>query len=210
MGRNPIPLVCMVVTIASMTTECSAQVLAGPMTNPSNNFEYYLLAANTWTNSQAEAVSMGGNLATVTDASVNAWILNTFSPLVDSSLWIGFYDPDIGDTPGAQHEADFIWASGAPITYTNWAPGEPNDGAGGFGGEYYTVMYPSLPGTNGPAGTWNDENNSASGTIAFGVVEVVPEPSCVEVLALLSLIPRRHPARLISHARAIKVTRAQR
>ncbi len=196
MGSKLFPLVCVVVSIMSMAVASSGQIIAGPVTNPSNNFQYYLLAVNTWTNSEAEAISMGGNLATITDASENAWILNTFSPFVDSGLWIGFYDPDIGDTAGAQHAADFIWASGAPITYTNWAPGEPNDGAGGFGGEYYTAMYPSLYGTNGPAGTWNDENNTGSGTIDFGVVEVVPEPSSIGLLALPPLILHRRRVNL--------------
>jgi hypothetical protein len=165
------------------------------MQNPSNGFDYFLLAANTWTGSESQAVSLGGNLATVANASEDAWILNTFSPIVDSNMWIGFHDPDIGDTPGAQHAADFAWASGAPITYTNWAPGEPNDGVSG--GEYYAAMYPLLYGTGGPAGMWNDESNAGSGTVAFGVVEVVPEPSCMGLLALLPLIAGRRACRII-------------
>lgn len=178
-----------------------AGVVDGPITNPANGNRYYLLAPNAWTDSESEAVTLGGTLATVDSAADNAWILNTFGAIANPSggnapsnanLWIGFYDPDLNDGTGAQHAADFIWASGARITYTNWEPGEPNNDAG-WGGEYYaeinTVAYNigSLP------GEWNDQNNTSSGSLDFGVVQVVPEPSCGGVFGFaLLLLRRRH------------------
>jgi len=78
-----------------------------------------LLSPDTWTNSEAQAVAMGGTLAIVPDAGTNSWIVNTFAPYInsapDANLWIGLYDPtgaikdDGPGGPGSLHAADFVW-----------------------------------------------------------------------------------------------------
>jgi len=166
-----------------------ASVIDGPFTNPFNGDAYYLLSADTWTNSQAEAVAMGGTLATINNLAENTWVFDTFAPLrpdPGSNLWIGFYDPTLNDGTGAQHAADFIWASGAPGVYTNWSPGQP-DNSPAFGGEYYGIIqsysYPGLV-----TGDWNDNSNTASGgSLDNGVVQVVPEPAGLSILGLAGL-----------------------
>jgi hypothetical protein len=157
----------------------SAAVLSGPTVNPSNGETYYLLSSNTWTASESEAVTMGGNLATINSLAEDNWVLTTFGSLVNSDLWIGLYDPITNDSPGAQHAADFIWASGQPVTYTNWGSGEPNDDPG-WGGEYYGSIAHSNYGSI-LTGQWNDESNAGSGRTAFGVVEV-PEPNTIALV----------------------------
>ncbi|MGA2233830.1 MAG: lectin-like protein [Tepidisphaeraceae bacterium] len=112
---------------ATLCPRAQAVPIDGPITDPANGNQYYLLSSDTWNGSEAQAVALGGTLATVQNLAENSWIQNTFGPLVGdggSSLWIGFYDPIPNDGTGAQHAADFIWASGAPVTYTNWAFGE--------------------------------------------------------------------------------------
>ena len=42
-----------------------AGILAGPTINPANGHTYCLLSQNTWSNAEAEAISLGGHLATI-------------------------------------------------------------------------------------------------------------------------------------------------
>ncbi len=162
-------------------------VLTGPILDPENGYEYYLLTPATWTASEAEAVSLGGNLATVENQAENDWLLNTFRPILGDSganLWIGLYDPVANDGTGAQHAADFVWASGAPVTYTHWGLDEPNNSSY-WGGEYYTILE-VVPYSQLVPGDWNDQSNTSSGSFDYGVVEVeaVPEPASVGLLIL--------------------------
>src|SRR4051812_48449020 len=45
-----------------------AAILTGPITNPANGHDYYLLSAGIWTASEAEAEDLGGTLATIRNA----------------------------------------------------------------------------------------------------------------------------------------------
>ena len=125
-------------------------ILSGPFTNPSNAHVYLLLSPNTWTGAEAEAVSLGGHLATINDAAENAWIVSKFG---DGSrhLWIGLSD--------ARTEGDFKWVNGDTAAFRNWSSGEPNNYNGA---EDYTEIYPN--------GLWNDLPASSSNC---GVVEAV-------------------------------------
>ena len=59
---------------------------------------------------------MGGHLVTVKDGAEQAWLVATFGG--GSLYWIGFSD--------IAAEGSWMWVSGEPVTYTNWAGGEPN------------------------------------------------------------------------------------
>ncbi len=71
-------------------------------------------------------------------------------------------------------EGTFRWVDGTALLYTNWAPGEPNDG--GSGEDYVAVL---------PSGQWND----VSGPFACFVCEVgggygcTHHPACDDGLA---------------------------
>ena len=83
-----------------------------------NGNDYQLTSSSlTWTQAQAEAESLGGNLVSINDADEEAWLKETFGE--DEGFWIGIND--------AESEGNFEWVSGDPVTYTNWAPGEPNN-----------------------------------------------------------------------------------
>ena len=152
-------------------------ILAGPVTNPANGHYYYLLGGNTWTGSEAWAQALGGHLATINDAAENAWVYSTFSSVggVPRGLWIGLYDPT-QDANGLPHASNFVWVSGAPVTYTHWGIasgcpyGEPNNGCGSTP-EYYTCVFSP---TDGRASYWNDVVNDGYGGayVSNGVVEV--------------------------------------
>lgn len=153
-----------------MATTCLAGILAGPITNPTNGHIYYLLSQNTWTASQAEAVQLGGNLATINNQAEQDWVYQTFSG-TNRSLWIGLADQN--------NVGFFRWANGEPVGYSNWAPGEPS-----FGLErWVNMVLPGFP----HSGKWNNENNvsfhlaNGAPVPLHGVVEVVPTVLSIQV-----------------------------
>lgn len=87
-----------------------------------------------WTSMEAQAEGYGATLAIIDSAAEESFINSTFGT---SQWWIGFTDQDV--------EGSFEWIDGSPVTYTNWAGGEPNNA----GGEDYTVM-------NWSGVAWND------------------------------------------------------
>lgn len=145
--------------------------------NPANGHTYHLLAATTWTDGEAEAVSLGAHLVTVNDADEDQWIWDTFGADGARLLWIGLNDIAV--------EGNYVWTNGEPLTYTNWALGQPSGDLGTV--EDWVQMgyyHPPISIRN-----WNDLVNVADwqGFPVQGVVEIVPEPSTV-ALALISAI----------------------
>lgn len=145
----------------------SAAVLAGPIVRAETGHRYYLLSQSTWPQAAVEAISLGGNLATINSSAENDWVIDMFSTFggVVRSLWIGLFDH--------RNEGTFVWFSGEAASYTNWAPGQPdNDLSGGdpTGEDYVHLFWPGH--TN--AGMWNDfqNDNSVSGFPLHGVVEL--------------------------------------
>lgn len=92
-------------------------------TNSGGNDHFYALTrrAQSWTNAEAEAVSWGGHLVTVNNASEQEFVTRTFLNGLDRirPFWIGLYD--------AATEGSFAWSSGEPFGYANWDAGEPNN-----------------------------------------------------------------------------------
>ena len=84
----------LLIALVSITTSTRAGIEAGPFRNAANGHLYYLLTADTWTNSEAEAVALGGHLVTINDAAENQWVVDTFANYggVERPLWIGLTD----------------------------------------------------------------------------------------------------------------------
>ncbi len=166
-----------------------AGVRAGPFVYPANGHEYYVLDENTWTGAQAEAELLGGDLATINDLDEYLWL---FEELVRGQgswpyAWIGLTD--------AQDEGQFVWASGETSSFTAWWSGHPMN----LEGDEDYAAYSYNPGAVIPLwNTWQSLPNTGADDpkwpyMPCGLVEVVPEPATVLLLAVggLTLLRRR-------------------
>jgi len=70
-----------------------------------------------WIYAEAHAVAWGGYLVTLDNSEEELWVKDTFGRL--EHFYIGFND--------IAEEDNWVWSSGAPVTYTNWDQGEPNN-----------------------------------------------------------------------------------
>ncbi|NEN23197.1 T9SS type A sorting domain-containing protein [Cryomorpha ignava] len=73
--------------------------------------------SGTYDEAQADAESNLGYVASITSAEENAWLMANGVQGGDN----------IGGSDTAE-EGTWVWASGEPFSYSNWSPGEPNNG----------------------------------------------------------------------------------
>ena len=132
-----------------------ADIIAGPVTNPANGHDYYLLTPNTWTASEAEAENLGGTLAVIQNADEQKWVFSEFSAYdgTNRNLWIGLRR----QWPGGP----FAWVTDVKVDYVNWENGQP-DNSGGV--ENCVEIWPG-----DHHGAWNDASESL---FRYGLVEV--------------------------------------
>lgn len=179
--------------LAILTGFASSATAAVIHTASYNDHTYHLLdtdGTKWWLDAEAEAISLGGHLATINDAAEDQWVFDTFAPVALTyandnnlpdrdriSLWIGFSD--------RINEGTYQWSSGQPNGYLNWSPGEPASNAPDedFGGIFVNFGIP---------GKWHDILGDNRGIdLPFGVVEVgteietVPESSNILGLVIL-------------------------
>jgi Lectin C-type domain len=195
--------------LAFIPLAAKADVIAGPITNPANGHVYYLLDSSSWTAAEAEAVRMGGHLATVRNASENRWLARTFATTPRRSLWIGLHrPPSRGVKPPQPFE--FIWSDGSPTRYRLFGKGEPNGER--VPGLYVHTFDHDINDSN--FGEWNDSSNGDTNPPHYGVVEVIPTPisaaSVPEVTSKLSTpTTQTDGIAQINKALALKVAAAQ-
>jgi hypothetical protein len=142
-----------------------ARPLSPPVLNPNNHHSYLLLDTATWKASEAEAVALGGHLATIRNQVEEEWVFRTFGSYGGKQhlLWIG-----LSDTARKFH---FSWSSGESSSYTCWAPGEPNNA--GRGEDFVAIYYPNHSQCN-KWNDWDDRTEDPIGLPMNGVVEIVP------------------------------------
>jgi len=135
-----------------------AEIIAGPVVNPANGHEYYLLSPGNWTDKETEAENLGGTLAVIRNAAEQEWFYSQFGTEKGATrnVWLGLHR----EYPGGP----FAWATGEPVTYLNWDPGQPDNGGGVEDcGHIWQTDNPQN------AGKWNDGVGSAQ---MYGVAEV--------------------------------------
>lgn len=132
--------------------------------------------AMTWAQAEAEAVALGGHLVAINDAAEQAALISQFGSA--EIFWIGLTDQVT--------EGTFVWSNGDPLTYTNWAGGQPDDSLG----EDFVVMNWGSP------GPWNDFGADASVRGIIELTSAVPEPGSLVLmgmgaLGILGLVGRK-------------------
>src|SRR6267143_2248418 len=126
-----------------------------------NGHTYYLISENTYEGAAAQSLALGGYLATINDQGEQDFLWNSWKNSLGTGegLWIGLEK--------SHHGSIFVWMNGEPVTFTYWAPGEPNNGFGRYY-EGYVAMDQRFSST----GMWNDLPNDGTDWITDrGIVE---------------------------------------
>ncbi|XP_070552324.1 lactadherin-like isoform X2 [Ptychodera flava] len=84
---------------------------------------YYVHQGRMYTYEEARTVcsGLGSSLAKVENVQVDLF-LKGYKSRYDGNLWLGATD--------AKHEGKWTWEDGTQVTYTNWAPGQPDNTGG--------------------------------------------------------------------------------
>ncbi len=134
--QNPHPNNCDEIAIRQAFTAAGCIELQSCISPCSMYF--YNPQSLTGTAAQAFAQGLGASLISIQSATENACIINDLnSKGLGGIIWMGFGDEAV--------EGIFEWYDQSPVSYTNWAPGEPNNAGGD---EDCTQIYPD--------GQWND------------------------------------------------------
>jgi hypothetical protein len=141
----------------------------------------YVEPVLTWETARDLATASGGYLVTLTTVEENQFVWEALlSRDTDrfAAYWLGGYQPGPAAGEG-DPAAGWAWVSGEAWGYTNWYPGEPNDGMGGT--QDYLHFWPQ-------SGAWDDMENGrymAGYVLEYGRSPdsaPVPEPTTVVLL----------------------------
>lgn len=95
--------------------------------NPITGHAYKRIRCNSWDDANIQAVAEGAHLVTINDAAEQKWLSEIFG---HRPYWIGLTD--------YATEGEWVWESGEPVNFTNWAPHEPQDDD--WGNEDFAIM----------------------------------------------------------------------
>jgi len=113
-----IPVLASILILGSLGLSQQAFAQIPPGFSDFGGHCYGETAPDLWANTEAEAVTFGGHLVTINDATENAFVFSTFG----GGQWIGYNDFAV--------EGVFEWVSGIVTGgYENWAGGEPSGDA---------------------------------------------------------------------------------
>ncbi len=131
---------------------CTASVISAPIVNPKTRSRYVLASPGTWLSAEKLALSLGGTLVSIGNFAENEWIRLNFSTFTQvNAAWIGFHDQ--------RYENSFEWTNTAPVSFTNWNAGEPNNALGGE--DAGSMLF--------PGGKWNDAVQTNQ---LFAIIEI--------------------------------------
>lgn len=158
------------VTVSDCSGPCDVMAIRDAFTNAGcieldaciSECSMYFLNPQSMTGSEAQtfAEGLGANLVSIQTQEENDCILTALNSLNQTgTIWIGLNDEAV--------EGAFVWYDQSPVTYTNWAPGEPNNSGGN---EDCVQIYP----TGSNPGMWNDLNCNANDSKSIIEVNLCP------------------------------------
>lgn len=139
---------------------------AVPYTNtPSNRVHCYwrVGSTNSWQDTAGKCTSSGGHLVSITSSGENAFVQG-LTPNGASYIWIGGTD---GLAASSSTHGTYAWVNSEPMSYANWASGEPSWSPCGTGCYEHRVALKKSD------GKWEDRDASDS---ADGICEWEPKP----------------------------------
>lgn len=144
-------------TLAATASSALAQVAYGPVTNPANGHQYWVVQIANYVDYSIASANLGGYPVVINNAAENAWI---FANLIPNTP--GAQDPYIGLADDVV-EGEWRCTAGVRSLYTNWTPGEPNNSSN----EDFATMRRSN-------GTWNDRAAPGPAPLPYAFVEANP------------------------------------
>jgi flagellin-like hook-associated protein FlgL len=119
-----------------------------------------------WKESEADALKRGGYLATIDSPEKWNTIVAAVGADLKKTMWIGGHQ-----LPGSKEpDGGWVWRTGEPVIYSNWASSEPNNAGGNESG--IQINYPGHP-----FGSWNDIIDSKFNTQNAGYLLETPSKS---------------------------------
>lgn len=134
--------------------------------DPLSGRRYAIWDSAIWLTARDAIRAAGGDLATVRDRMHQDWLRRAvFGPApyaTSGSVWIGLTDAPYAGTK----QGDFVWSDGAPVDFTNWQLGQPDN----------LEVYEDYVAMRVSDGRWRDQ-------VAFQVERSLaefPRPNCGE------------------------------
>ncbi|XP_078674702.1 C-type lectin lectoxin-Lio2-like [Branchiostoma floridae x Branchiostoma belcheri] len=151
-------------TVAPLSPGTAPQCQPWWRLNEDNNYCYKLIRDPvSWSEADRGCRRLGAHLASVLDDEESRFITHLISDVDNRLVWLGL----TREAPSSP-DGRWMWTDGSRYSYTNWAPGEPNNGltADGPMGEQCagarprasTGFWEKLLRTAGKNGQWNDRN----------------------------------------------------
>ncbi len=122
----------------------SEAVCGYPMSQRDGHGYLFVTTMANWEDARASCYALGEyHLVTLATDAEDLWVDTEADAISTAKWWLGYND--------IPTEGDWAWEDGSTHLYTNWYPGEPNDGLGG--GTEDCALFNRFH----PAQGWNDE-----------------------------------------------------
>jgi hypothetical protein len=181
--RRQITGAILVVFALTTRSAISATWVTWDVSNGGNGHSYLAVpgfAGLTWNVANQLAQAQGGYLATINSSAENDFLFGLVSDPAFFTAYNGSGPALGGYNAGTPSSPNWSWVTGEPWTFSNWAPGTPDYADFGPGPEDRLEFFSYIGST--PANTWNDLHHD-DGNIGGYIVEVVPEPQTLALLA---------------------------
>jgi len=121
----------------TLTPAPTATVFRGRQNTTNSHWYLLVTQERSWRTAHEYCAGMGAHLVTISNAAENQFVFG-----VSAQTWLGASDEE--------QEGVWKWITGEPMTYTNWAEGEPNNcGQPDCQPEYFAMFFENTQ-------QWND------------------------------------------------------